>query len=260
VAQQALFMSSEATLMSLKTDAAAQLNRILRPLDVQVVRGRSDDAGIKPFLSARKTIAAARRSGLSLSDYIDRFSAEPGATASTVEAMLKIAELHDHVDRVCEIGPGTGRYAELVIDALRPSVYEIYETAADWLPHLRRLPGSMVLPADGHSLRHTAPGSVDLVHAQKVFVYTPLVVSIGYMQEMARVVRPGGTVAFDIVTERCMDEEATKAWVTTGASLYSMIPRQWTVDLAASLGLQLLGSAFAPLSGGRTELLVFRRP
>jgi hypothetical protein len=57
-----------------------------------------------------------------------------------------------------------------------------------------------------------------------------------------------------------MDEEATKAWVTTGASLYSMIPRQWTVDLAASLGLQLLGSAFAPLSGGRTELLVFRRP
>jgi hypothetical protein len=80
--------------MSLKTQAAAQLNKVLRPLDAQVVRGRSDDSGVKPFLSARKTIAAARRSGLSLSDYIDRFSAEPGATASTVEAMLKIAELH----------------------------------------------------------------------------------------------------------------------------------------------------------------------
>jgi len=245
--------------MSLKTDAAAQLNKILRPLDVQVVRGRSDDAGVKPFLSARKTIAAARRSGLSLSDYIDRFSAEPGTTGSTVDAMLKIAELHERVDRVCEIGPGTGRYAECVISALSPSGYEMYETATDWLPHLSRLPGSVVRPADGHSLSHTVSASVDLVHAQKVFVYIPLVVSVGYIQEMARVVRPGGTVAFDIVTERCMDEEATKEWVSTGATLYSMIPRQWTIDLAAGLGLHLLGSDFAPLSGGRTELLVFRR-
>lgn len=245
--------------MSLKTDAAAQLNKLLRPLDVQVVRGRSDDAAVRPFLSARKTIAAARRSGQSLSDYIDRFSAEPGATAATVEAMLKIADLHEHVDRVCEIGPGTGRYAERIIAAVQPSVYEIYETATDWLPHLRTLPGSKVLPADGHSLGHTASESVDLVHAQKVFVYVPLVVTVGYLQEMARVARPGGTVAFDIVTELCMDDEVTKAWVATGATLYSMIPRQWVVDLAAQLGLQLLGSSFAPLSGGRTELLVFRR-
>jgi ubiquinone/menaquinone biosynthesis C-methylase UbiE len=116
-----------------------------------------------------------------------------------------------------------------------------------------------VLPADGHSLGHTASESVDLVHAQKVFVYVPLVVTVGYLQEMARVVRPGGTVAFDIVTELSMDEEATKAWVATGATLYSMIPRQWIVDLAAQFGLQMLGSSFAPLSGGRTELLVFRR-
>ena len=230
--------------MSLMTEAAARLNRVLRPLDIQLVRGRSDDAAVMSFLSARKTIAAAKRSGLSVSDYIDRFSAEAGATASTVEAMLKVAELHDHADRVCEIGPGTGRYAERVIAALQPSVYEMYETATDWLPHLRRLPGSTVLPADGHSLGHTASGSVDLVHAQKVFVYLPLVVTVGYLQEMARVARPGGTVAFDIVTEACMDEEVTKEWVATGATLYSMIPRQWTIDLADRLGLVLRGQRF----------------
>jgi phospholipid N-methyltransferase len=245
--------------MSVQAQAAAKLNGLLRPLDVQIVRGRSDDAAVRPFLSARKTIAAARRSGLSLTDYIDQFSAVPGATASTVDAMLRIADLHDHVDRICEIGPGTGRYAELLIEALKPSVYEMYETATDWLPHLRRLPESKLLPADGHSLGQTASESVELVHAQKVFVYIPLIISVGYIYEMARVVRPGGTVAFDIVTEKCMDEEVTKEWLRTGATLYSMISRQWAVDLAAQLGLHLRGSAFVPLSGGRTELLVFRR-
>jgi len=157
-----------------------------------MVRGSSADPAIRSFLSARKTIAAARRAGLSLSDYIDQFSAEPGTTASTVEAMLRLAELRGHVDRICEIGAGTGRYAERVIAALEPSVYEVYETAADWLPHLSELRGVKILPADGHSLSGTASASVDLVHAQKFFVYLPLVITAGYLEEMARIVRPGG--------------------------------------------------------------------
>jgi hypothetical protein len=38
-----------------------------------------------------------------------------------------------------------------------------------------------------------------------------------------------------------------------------MISRKWTIDLLDRRGLTLLGSSFAPLSGGRTELLVFRK-
>lgn len=38
-----------------------------------------------------------------------------------------------------------------------------------------------------------------------------------------------------------------------------MTPRQRTIDLLDRSGLSLVGSAFAPLSGGRTELLVFRK-
>jgi SAM-dependent methyltransferase len=245
--------------MSVKTQVGNGVNRALRPFGMQVVRGSTDDPAVRPFLSARKTMAAAKRAGLSLCDYIDLYSAEPGATPATVQALLKLADLPAPADRVCEIGPGTGRYAELVIDALKPEVYEVYETAVDWLPHLRGLPGAKLLPADGHSLSHTESGSVDLVHAHKVFVYVPLVVTVGYLVEMARVTRPGGAVAFDIVTENCMDEAVTSKWVSDKVTLYSMIPRQWTIDLLDRHGLSLAGSAFAPLSGGRTELLVFRK-
>jgi hypothetical protein len=245
--------------MSIKTLARDSVNNALRPMNLQVIRARSSDPAVQPFLPAKKTLAAARRSGLSLRDYIDQFSAEPGATIATARSMLEIGKLDGPVERVCEIGPGTGRYADLVIDALHPQVYEAYETATDWLPHLRQIPGLQLLPTDGRTLSPSATGSADLVHAHKLFVYLPLVVTVGYWDEMARVARPGGTVAFDIVTEECMDEAATAKWISQQSMAYMMIPRQWTVDLLGRRGLRLLGSSFAPLSGGRTELLVFRK-
>ena len=245
--------------MSMKRLLADGTNNALRPLGVQIVRGYSADTGVKSFVSARKTIAAARHDGVPISDYIDAHNAEPGTTAASVETMLKLADLDKTVSRVCEIGPGTGRYAEKVIAALQPNVYEMYETARDWLPHLRRLPGAKMQAADGRTLGSTASASVDLVHANKVFVYIPLVTTVGYLQEMARVVRPGGAAAFDIITEDCMDESVTNCWVAQNATIYSMISRQWTVDLLDRRGLSLLGSSFASLTAGRTEMLVFRK-
>lgn len=246
--------------MSVQRVISDRINAALRPLGVQLVRGFSGDSAIASFVQARKTIAAARREGLSLADYIDAHNSEPGTTKATVTAMLGLSGLAAPVDRVCEIGPGTGRYAELVSAELHPGTYEMYETARDWLPHLRGIPNAQLNPADGRTLAATASASVDLVHAHKVFVYIPMITVVGYLQEMARVVRPGGTVAFDIVTENCMDEAVTATWLRKSATLYSMVPRQWTVDLLARHGLELAGSAFAALSDGRTELLVFRKP
>jgi Methyltransferase domain len=245
--------------MSVMAKFHSGVNRALRPLGVQVQRGWTSDAAVQSFVSARKTLAAAERAGLSVADYIDQFNAKPGATAEAVCDMLTLAALADPVQRVCEIGPGTGRYAEKVSAALHPDVYEAYETARDWLPHLRKLPNIQLHDADGRTLSQTATASVDLVHSHKLFVYTPLVTSVGYWWEMARVARPGGAVAFDIVTENCLDEPTISTWVSEDVTLYSMIPRQWTVDLLGRVSLTLVGSTFVPMSGGRTELLVFRK-
>lgn len=244
--------------MSLKTIVHKSINASLRPLGVQVVRGRTTDPAVKPFVSAKRTIAAARRSGLSVGDYIDQNNAKPGTTAVSVDAMLRLSALAHPVERVCEIGPGSGRYAEKVIAALRPRVYEVYETASDWLPHLRKLPNLIAQPSDGRTLAYTKSASVDLVHANKVFVYVPFVTMIGYLQEMVRVVRPGGAVAFDIVTENCLDDQTLDSWVTHG-TIYLLTPRGWVIDFLTRRGLSLQGNFFAAMAEGRTELLVFRR-
>ncbi|WP_344172927.1 class I SAM-dependent methyltransferase [Kribbella lupini] len=229
---------------------------------MQLTRGYSSDAAISPFLPMRRTVAKAERAGLSVGDYLDRYSAEPGATAATVEAMLRLGGLEKGVERVCEIGPGSGRYAAPVLTALQPRSYEVYETAADWIRYLRKeFPQLTVQPADGHTLRHTATESVDLVHSHKLFNYIPFVATLGYLAEMARVVRPGGVVAFDVMTEDCLNDAATTTWLDhpDRGIIYSLTPRRWALDFLARRGLDLLGNHFVPLSGMRTELLVFRR-
>jgi SAM-dependent methyltransferase len=233
------------------------LNTGLRPIGVQVIRARTTDPAVRTYIPARKTIAAARRAGLSVGDYIDLTYSEQGATADAVGAMLRLADLPDPVGRVLEIGPGSGRYLEKVMTALHPAVYEIYETAGDWLAYLRGLPHVLPQPCDGRTLAATAPGSVDLVHAHKVMVYLPFWTAAGYFREMARVVRPGGAVAFDMVSEPCMDDVTIQHWIDHG-TIFHPIPRDWAIAYLARLGLRYIGQHVNKMPPGTSELLVFR--
>jgi len=247
--------------MTTKVWAKKAINSTLRPLGVQVIRGRStnqDNPAVKTFIPAQETLAAAKHSGLSVGDYIDKTFAEPGVTTATVKAMLDLGGLKGQVSRVCEIGPGSGRYMEKVIEFLHPNAYEIYETADDWLPYLRTFPTVLVQPCDGRTLSSTETASVDLVHAQKVFVYIDFWATANYLNEMARVVRPGGTVAFDVVTEDCLDEVSVKYSMEHG-SIYRLTPRTWAIDFLTSRGLSYVGHYFPVLPPGTSELMVFRR-
>ncbi|MGW1345740.1 class I SAM-dependent methyltransferase [Kribbella sp. NPDC002412] len=249
--------------MSVRHLLQVAANRTLRPTGFQLVRGYSTDPAISPFLPARWTIRQAEKAGKSVGDFLDSYSAEPGATTDTVEALLEIGHLTaDTVDRVCEIGPGSGRYTTRILSAVQPSSYEVYETAEDWISYLQGAQPTLTFqPADGHTLASTPSASVDLAHTHKLLGYIPFVTALGYIDELARVVRPGGIAAFDMITDDCLDDSTTKVWLTEPhrMTIYSVAPRAWLTGFVAQRNLDLVGSRFVPLSGGRTELLVFRR-
>ena len=77
---------------------------------------------------------------------------------------------------------------------------------------------------------------------------------------MARghLVKPGGVVAFDVVTDPCLDERTAELWAKVG-SIHHVISRDWLVQYLGRRGLELLGSHFTPLPPGTAELMVFRR-
>ena len=244
--------------MSAQKKLQTAVNGALRPLGVQIVRGRSADPSVQPFVSARKTLTAARRAHLSVCDYLETVHHESGATQASVDAMIRFGELVAPVERICEIGAGTGRYAEKLIERLQPSHYEVYETAKDWLPHLRSIGGLEIEPADGRSLAATADGSVDLVHANKVFVYLPFPAVVGYLEEMVRVARMGGAIAFDVVTEVCLNDQLVDSWSKEG-TIFIPLPRSWLIDFMDRLGATLAGTLRVAMTTATTELMVFRR-
>jgi SAM-dependent methyltransferase len=239
------------------------LNKILYRIDFELVRRSEIDAensagqAIRSFLPLHETLAGARAAGLSVADYVDSKHQRVGATQETINRMTELGIFSRRIERICEIGAGSGRYLEKTIQVCHPSYYEIYETARDWSGWLKKTYNVTAHDADGVSLKETPSHSIDLVVAHKVFVYLPFLVACRYFGEMCRVVRPGGRVLFDAVTEDCMDKETLERWLSSGASYPTILPKQYIIDLFEERGCKLEHTFPAYLKPGRALYLVF---
>lgn len=236
--------------------ARKKLNSALSITGFQLVRPSENDY-IKSFISFRETFRGAKKAGLSIGDYIDAKYHQPGATQATIDQLIGAGVLSRDVHTVCEVGPGSGRYLEKVLQFCNPLSYEIYETQQEWLHWLARTYPVVARDADGKSLRDTHSGSIDLVHAHKVFVYLPTIVACQYFREMIRVVRPGGQIVFDILSENCMDDSTIEKWLTKEIYYPCMMPRDFVIGLFARRHCFLRSSFFAPMVPGQSEYLVF---
>jgi hypothetical protein len=240
------------------------MNTVLRLAGAELVRpGPRPFEEFRDYIPFEPTMAAANDAGMSVGDYIDWEHNRPGATQETIDRLHDLGALRPGMRRLCEIGPGSGRYLEKTIALCNPELVEIYETAAPWRQYLLERYGVVAHDADGHSLSHTSSASVDAVMAHKVFSGTPFLVVCGYLAEMARVVTPGGKVIFDVVTEMCMTPSVLTRWIGTGAHYQfypSLTPKQFVLDFLARRGLGFDGGFILPMEPGLTECLVFTRP
>lgn len=232
-------------------------NKVLNRAGLELVKKGTDFRDYIPF---RKTLQEVEKSGLSLADYIDNNFNVPGTTQLTVDKMAELGVFHRKIDRICELGPGSGRYLEKVKAVCRPDYYEIYETSGPWREWLAEKYGVFAQPTDGASLSSTPSGSIDLVHTHKMLYGNSILTIFRYMMEMARVVRDGGAVVFDLVTAECINNELMAKWIASGADhAHSMTPRQTASDYFVSQGFHCAGSFIVPMSPGVTEYFVFEK-
>jgi hypothetical protein len=244
-------------------ETARQLNHVLGRTGVRLVRtGPRPFEEFRDYIPFRETIEAASAAGLAVGDYIERRHGTRGSTQETIERLKAAGVLKDGIRRVCEIGPGSGRYLTRTLEVCRPDHYEIYETADEWREYLVRTYRVVARPADGLSLSATPSASVDLVQAHKVFPGVPLLATLRYLCEMVRVASGTGSVVFDMVTEPCMDEALVERWLSSGASYQyypSMIPRQYLIDFFDRRGFSCTASFLVPMDPGITECFAFTR-
>ncbi|HEX3625626.1 MAG TPA: hypothetical protein VH280_09390 [Verrucomicrobiae bacterium] len=241
------------------------INRMLGAFNCEIVRksGRPHDwSDVGQFIPLEETLSGARKAGLTVGEYIDTKHNVPGATRATHERLVALGVFKDRIDRVCEIGPGSGRFVEKTIQACKPSHYEIYETAGPWADYLVKAYKVITQPTDGVTLANTPTSSIDLVQAHKVFVCLLFLTVCSYFTEIVRVTKPGGWVVFDIMTEDCVDEYNLPLWLKTGVNTRTypqMISKQFALAFFARHNVDFIHSFIVPMKPGRTECMVFRK-
>ena len=109
----------------------------------------------------------------------------------------------------------------------------------------------------------TDAGSISSVQSHKLFPALPFLKTVSYLQEMARVVKDGGWVVFDVMTESCFDAHHLQAWFNANAWDWPWSPhlvaRDFTLQFFAEHAIDLVGSFPIPLYPAITECMVFRK-
>ena len=233
-----------------------RITTFLKGLRLERTPGPGDDS-VKSFLPFRQTLKAARLAGLPLGDYIDARYQFPGLTQQTIDRLATVGVFDAPTDRVCEIGPGSGRYLEPVLKRCKPTSYEIYEPNREWSNWLAKTHPVIPRQSDGISLHDTLTASVDLVLAHRVFVYLAFIVTFQYFLEMIRVAKDGAYIAFDIFSESCMPDATIEKWAAAHVYHPCMIPRDMAIAFFARRRCSLHASFFVPSRFGQSEYLVF---
>jgi SAM-dependent methyltransferase len=244
--------------MNLEFFAATKkvVKRIALRCGLKIERARRSGS-TNGYIPAVETEAAAKKAGLSILDYVEYLWNEKGLTRYEVERIVSVCR---SPESILEIGPGTGRYIELLLQHYKPVRYEVYETALDWADYLKRTyPYLTHHEADGFSLSHTKDASIDLAQAHGVFDCVPFLTTYRYLLEIDRVTRPGAYVVFDVITERCMDEASIAKWLSSEHRYPVVIPTSLIEDFFVQRSFRLVDRFVVKYGEGLADYFIFTK-
>jgi hypothetical protein len=211
------------------------------------------------YIDAHETISAAKREGLSLSEYLEKIWNQQGDSQKVIDQMAAFGAFKRSNLIVVEIGTGTGIYLEKVFHQCKPKKYESYEIDRAWANYLSSKYPIVSHNADGISLRHTPSRSIDLVHAHGVFVYLSFLTAYRYWMEIWRVTKEGSFVVFDIISEDCLDQITVNKWLNSVHDYLRFLSKNFVISLFNNQGFSLISTFFTRYGEGRSEYLVFIR-
>jgi SAM-dependent methyltransferase len=204
---------------------------------------------------------------------VERFWA--GGEEAVTRVLEELGVVVESTDEIVEIGCGVGRLTRVL--AARAAHVTALDVSAEMLARARELNpqlGNVTwMHGDGHSLAGVAGESVDGCFSHVVFQHLPEPeLTLGYVREMARVLRPGGWAAFGLSTDPAVHRPRRRfrwrlaALLARGprgqehpAWLGSAVPVDRLEAAAASAGLELervrhAGTQFTLVLGRRAQL------
>jgi hypothetical protein len=242
------------------------VNRLLAPTGFMITRaapGQAESWRARiggPYRTDREVIALAAQRGRSVGDYLEDEWGQSGRSRQIVARLQAAGAVPADLQSVCEIGPGSGRFIERILELASPARYEIYEIEPRRARWLARTYPVVARTSDGEHLSDTADHSIQLVHAHGVFASLKTITSFAYFREFARITAPGGHVAFDIISEECLRDDDVDAWLKTPLRYVRFLPKPFLIEFFERHGFSLVVDFPFPLMVfGQSVYLVFTR-
>lgn len=183
------------TRMPLRDRAVMALKRAARaslaPFNLTLSR-------VEPYSACTpEWVAEAQQEGMAVNDFIERDHRKPAA--SELERLV-FPHISAH-SIVCELGPGTGVYTRHISKVITAGQFHVVDSdpsAVDFLrKHLPQNPSVRLHHNSGTTLPFGAEARMDLAFCANIFTGGNLSYFYRYMQEFARVLKPGGYCVFD---------------------------------------------------------------
>ena len=214
-----------------------------------------------PYISCKETVQAASLANLSVCDYLEKNWDQVGGTQLVIDNMEKLGcFVSNGPMEILEIGPGTGRYAEKIMAKYSVNKYFSYEIAEDWSYWLEQTYGPKLIRrnADGKSLNYEADNSMDLVHAHGVITSINIVNIFKYFQEMTRVCKRGGFIAFDFFPVGSINLDNIKKWIDAELFYPVLTPEDMIRGFFENAGYEFRGSFDNKYGQGFSKYHVYR--
>lgn len=145
-------------------------------------------------------LEAARQAGMDVNDYEEQVLGWK-LPLPTLEQVLFPYLAPD--SRVCEIGPGTGRWSRHIVSRVPRGELHLVDQSP-WIARFLRAyfagsPNVRAHVGDGQTLPFAETGWLDAIFSANTFVALKLGVVYHYVRDFSRVLRPGGYAVFDYV-------------------------------------------------------------
>lgn len=219
------------------------------------------------YIRVADVVPKAAAASKSLCDYLeDENIGGVGRRRDFIIQELNSRKVFENKTHILEIGAGTGMYLEKTLSLAQPKTYEVYETALDWVTYLQeQYKGSearvVCHNANGRNLHQTADASVDLLLAHAVYVYIPMIASMKYLIDSARVLKPGGLMVFDVFSDQHFHWDVVKQWIddSSGYVFPVVIAHDLVQEFAKNNGFNVLHMFDSPLHASTSTYYILEK-
>ena len=162
-------------------------------------KAKINQVGIKGYIG-KEEIKDAKRQGITLGELTENWSwSRPGLAKELMDAFCN-PYIQDG-DKIVEIGTGSGKHSIEILKKF-PNIkylsYEPSEELENYLKDLFKNYNFKNMPTSGYKLDGVEDESVDLIHANGVFVYIEQQYTYSYFEEARKKLKKGGYFVFDI--------------------------------------------------------------